>query len=206
MIPVELSFPACIFFHRNLFDIMTITKITVFAWSLLLLVVLTSPMQEYPDCMSSDHELGAIPLPSTASLPSAPSTTVLASGSPTEPSITTPSPGAFGVVDSGNGQATYYSPEVRLGSCGVQMLSTDIIAAAADSLMQPASNPNLSPHCCMRFSPLYRARTKTVHADQQVRLSKQGGTQTVTVAIMNTCKSCVSSLFAIWRDFADCCG
>lgn len=183
-----------------------ITTLKIFAWSLLLHAVLASPMQEYPDCISLYNDLGAIPLPSSASLPAAPSTTVLASGSPTEPSISTPSPGAFGVVDSGTGQATYYNPEVGLGSCGLQKLSTDMIAAAAVSLMQPASNPNLSPHCCMRFSPLYRALTNTVNADQQVRLSKQGGTQTVTVAIMDTCQSCVSGLFAAGGDVADLCG
>lgn len=177
---------------------MQILPMTVFAWSLRLCSVLASPLQEPPDCVSWHNQLGNMPAPSPPSIPAlpVPSSTSLVSSSPAVPSLPTPSASAPDVVDSGDGHATYYSPDAGFGSCGVLKQSSDLVVAAPLSLMQSATNSNLNPHCCTRPRPLDLQLTNIVHSDQQVRLTKQGGLQTVTVTIMDTCPGCVRPLFA----------
>lgn len=110
------------------------TKPTFLTWCLLIGVLLASPVLEYPDCWSPPPP----PPPLDIGLPVA---------------ITAPAPAPSAsqapmVLDSGPGKATYYSPEVAAGSCGVVKQSTDMITAAPASLMAGVANPNLSPHCC----------------------------------------------------------
>lgn len=105
------------------------TTPTFLTWCLLIAVLLASPVLEYPDCWSPPPPLDiGLPVAITALAPSASSGPI--------------------VLDSGPGKATYYSPEVAAGSCGVVKQPTDMIAAAPASFMAGVANPNLSPHCC----------------------------------------------------------
>ncbi|KAI4219523.1 MAG: hypothetical protein LQ349_008327 [Xanthoria aureola] len=79
------------------------------------------------------------------------------------------------------GDATFYSPSVGFGSCGVQNSDSDLVAALAQSTMRlyNPSNPNNNPLC-----------------GHKVKVWETSNpSNTVIVAIMDTCPGCTRSNF-----------
>ncbi|KAL8703604.1 MAG: hypothetical protein Q9201_003229 [Fulgogasparrea decipioides] len=79
------------------------------------------------------------------------------------------------------GDGTFYNPSVGFGSCGHQNSDSDLVAALAQSTMRlyNPSNPNNNPLCG--------------HKVRVWETSKPSNT--VTVAIMDTCPGCTHSNF-----------
>ncbi|KAL8952364.1 MAG: hypothetical protein Q9222_001726 [Ikaeria aurantiellina] len=80
-----------------------------------------------------------------------------------------------------SGDGTFYSPSVGFGSCGVQNSDSDLVAALAQSTMRlyNPSNPNNNPLCG--------------HKVKVWETSKPSNT--VIVAIMDTCPGCTTTNF-----------
>ncbi|KAI4245399.1 MAG: hypothetical protein L6R40_002459 [Gallowayella cf. fulva] len=78
-----------------------------------------------------------------------------------------------------NGEGTFYSPSVGFGSCGNQNSDSDLVAALAQTTMRlyNPSNPNNNPLCG--------------HKVKVWETSKPSNT--VTVALMDTCPGCHGS-------------